>query len=66
MQAVHPVYRHQLISIESAERLQRIERVRAVRAGYRQPLARIGTRGRRLIVAFGAAVTLPGLLALLG
>ena len=65
MQAVHPVHRHQLISIESAERLQRIERARQLRAGFDQPLVRIKTRGRRLIVAFGAAVTLPGLLALL-
>ena len=67
MQAVHPTYRHQLISIEAAERLTQIERARMARQGsYRQRPVRVGPHSRRLIIAIGAAITLPGLLAFLG
>ena len=67
MQAVHPTYRHRLISIEAAERLTRIDRAREARsAEYMQRPMRVAARSRRLVMAIGAAVTLPGILALLG
>ena len=67
MQAVHPTYRHQLISIEAAERINQVQRVRDARAaGYRQRPVRVVIHTRRLVLAFGAAVTLPGLFALFG
>ena len=66
MQAVHPTYRHRLIAIESAERLTQLQRAHDARAaGYRQRPVRVVAHGRRLVLAFGAAVTLPGLLSLL-
>ena len=67
MQAVHPTYRHRLIAIESAERVTQLQRVHAARAaGDRQRPTRVASQGRRLLVAFGVVVTLPGLFALFG